>query len=250
MRAAGCSRSVARTCCATSTCSKRAAKIQGKRLPHVDVPLLTPGLSSGWLALVTDVDLATARNLIDSMTNEVIVRDHSIQTIVPGPTDGLRRRGPPRTGTERPPLRERRGSERLVRPALIDKVPRDHRQPDSEFRRRRVVAAVTLVVGAVLLGLSLATEPGEGAFYPLTLAVALVWLVRRFPVRSAAPGLRSSSVARCADPCVTPLMVGLAGGRGVRRRGTDRPRHRTAARRRQRRAAARPAGQPGAGASC
>ena len=63
---------------------KRAAKVQGKRIPSVDVPLLTPGLSSGWLALVTDVDLATARNLVDSMTNEVIVRDHSIEQLVPG----------------------------------------------------------------------------------------------------------------------------------------------------------------------
>ncbi|MDT7572256.1 MAG: hypothetical protein QOE05_2430 [Actinomycetota bacterium] len=67
---------------------KRAAKVQGKRIPSVDVPLLTPGLSSGWLALVTDVDMATARNLIDSMTNEVIVRDHSIEQLVPGPTLG------------------------------------------------------------------------------------------------------------------------------------------------------------------
>jgi uncharacterized protein YbjT (DUF2867 family) len=67
---------------------KRAAKVQGKRIPSVDVPLLTPGLSSGWLALVTDVDLATARNLIDSMTNEVIVRDHSIEQLVPGRTLG------------------------------------------------------------------------------------------------------------------------------------------------------------------
>jgi uncharacterized protein YbjT (DUF2867 family) len=65
---------------------KRAAKVQGKRIPSIDVPLLTPGLSSGWLALVTDVDLATARNLIDSMTNEVIVRDRSIEQVVPGPT--------------------------------------------------------------------------------------------------------------------------------------------------------------------
>jgi uncharacterized protein YbjT (DUF2867 family) len=67
---------------------KRAAKVQGKRIPSIDVPLLTPGLSSGWLALVTDVDMATARNLIDSMTNEVIVRDHSIEQLVPGRTIG------------------------------------------------------------------------------------------------------------------------------------------------------------------
>jgi uncharacterized protein YbjT (DUF2867 family) len=66
----------------------RAAKVQGKQLPHLTVPLLTPRLSSAWLALVTDVDLATARNLVDSMTTEVVVRDHSIVDIVPGPTIG------------------------------------------------------------------------------------------------------------------------------------------------------------------
>jgi hypothetical protein len=41
-------------------------------------------LSSAWLALVTDVDLATARNLIDSMSTEVVVRDHAITSVVPG----------------------------------------------------------------------------------------------------------------------------------------------------------------------
>jgi hypothetical protein len=34
------------------------------------------------------VDMATARNLIDSMTTEVIVRDYSIEQVVPGPTMG------------------------------------------------------------------------------------------------------------------------------------------------------------------
>lgn len=63
---------------------KRAAKVQGKRIRTVNVPLLTPRLSSGWLALVTDVDMRTARNLIDSMTNEVVVRDHAIEQVVPG----------------------------------------------------------------------------------------------------------------------------------------------------------------------
>jgi uncharacterized protein YbjT (DUF2867 family) len=63
---------------------KRAASVQGKRLPSVGVPLLTPQLSSRWLALVTDVDLATARNLVESMTTEVVVRDRSIEKLVPG----------------------------------------------------------------------------------------------------------------------------------------------------------------------
>jgi uncharacterized protein YbjT (DUF2867 family) len=67
---------------------QQAAAVQGKRLPNIGVPLLTPSLSSMWLALVTDVDTATARNLVDSMTNEVIVTDRSIEDVVPGPTIG------------------------------------------------------------------------------------------------------------------------------------------------------------------
>ena len=48
------------------------------------VPVLTPRLSSYWLALVTDVDVTTGRNLIDSMCTEVVVTDHSIRDVVPG----------------------------------------------------------------------------------------------------------------------------------------------------------------------
>ncbi|WP_372729782.1 NAD(P)H-binding protein [Nocardioides sp.] len=56
----------------------------GRRVPIVQVPVLTPKLSSYWLALVTDVDVTTGRNLIDSMSTEVIVTDHSIREVVPG----------------------------------------------------------------------------------------------------------------------------------------------------------------------
>ena len=61
----------------------RVAEIQGRRLLIVPVPLLTPQLSSRWLSLVTDVDLQTGRSLIDSMSNEVVVRDDSIRRVVP-----------------------------------------------------------------------------------------------------------------------------------------------------------------------
>ena len=47
----------------------------------VPVPLLSPRLSSHWLRLVTDVDLPTARALIDSMSNEVVVRDRRIEAL-------------------------------------------------------------------------------------------------------------------------------------------------------------------------
>ncbi len=56
----------------------------GRPLPILIVPLLTPRLSSHWLSFVTDVDTATARNLVDSMSNEVIATDTSIRDIVPG----------------------------------------------------------------------------------------------------------------------------------------------------------------------
>jgi uncharacterized protein YbjT (DUF2867 family) len=56
----------------------------GRRVPIVRVPVLTPRLSSYWLSLVTDVDVTTGRNLIDSMGTEVVVTDRSIEEIVPG----------------------------------------------------------------------------------------------------------------------------------------------------------------------
>jgi hypothetical protein len=47
------------------------------------VPVLTPKLSSHWIGLVTDVDATTGRNLIDSMSTEVVVHDDSIRQVVP-----------------------------------------------------------------------------------------------------------------------------------------------------------------------
>ncbi|MBA2561019.1 MAG: NAD(P)H-binding protein [Propionibacteriales bacterium] len=64
------------------TMLRRVAEIKNRRLLIVPVPLLSPGLSSRWLALVTDVDTQTGRSLIDSMVNEVVVRDDSIKSIV------------------------------------------------------------------------------------------------------------------------------------------------------------------------
>lgn len=62
---------------------QRVAAIEGRRLPIIPVPLLSPGLSSRWLAFVTDVDTRAGRNLVDSMVNEVVVHDPSIRDVVP-----------------------------------------------------------------------------------------------------------------------------------------------------------------------
>ncbi len=62
---------------------QRVARIEGRPLPIVPVPLLSPGLSSRWLSLVTDVDAEAGRNLVDSMSIEVVVEDDSIRDVVP-----------------------------------------------------------------------------------------------------------------------------------------------------------------------
>jgi uncharacterized protein YbjT (DUF2867 family) len=62
---------------------RRVAAIEGRPLLLMPVPLLTPRLSSLWLSLVTSVDTRTGRTLVDSMTNEVVVGDDSIRSVVP-----------------------------------------------------------------------------------------------------------------------------------------------------------------------
>lgn len=62
---------------------RRVAAIQGRPLLVVPVPLLSPQLSSLWLSLVTDVNAQTGRSLIDSMINEMVVRENSIRRLIP-----------------------------------------------------------------------------------------------------------------------------------------------------------------------
>ncbi|WP_370615838.1 NAD(P)H-binding protein [Mumia qirimensis] len=65
------------------TMMRRVAEIEGRHPVIVPVPLLSPGLSARWLSLVTDVDSRAGRSLVDSMVNEVVVRDGAIREVVP-----------------------------------------------------------------------------------------------------------------------------------------------------------------------
>jgi uncharacterized protein len=67
-----------------------------------------------------------------------------------------------------------------VRQTLWEKVPRDHRESERNLRRRQLVTAGFVVVGAVLLALSLRIKPGSTLFYPATLGLAAVWSVGAF----------------------------------------------------------------------
>ena len=96
----------------------------------------------------------------------------------------------------------------VIRPILIDKVERDHWQHDAQFRRRRIVVAITVVIGAILLGKSFATEQGDPAFYPLTLGVAVTWTIGSF----ASGPLHLGHIkfrGQLRRPIVTPIVVGI-----------------------------------------
>jgi membrane protease YdiL (CAAX protease family) len=96
----------------------------------------------------------------------------------------------------------------IVRPVLIDKVERDHWQSDVAFLRRRIVAAITLALGATLFGLSFSVRQGNPAFYPLTFGLAAAWTLG---------GLLSGPLhlghillaGRLRRPTITPIAVGL-----------------------------------------
>ncbi len=58
------------------------AKTRGLKRLILSVPLLSPRLSSLWLALITSTSYPLARTLVSSMKNEVICKDESIRSIV------------------------------------------------------------------------------------------------------------------------------------------------------------------------
>ena len=54
---------------------RRTASVMGRRRPLViPVPLLTPSLSSYWVALVTPVEVGLVRPLVDGLKEEMVVR--------------------------------------------------------------------------------------------------------------------------------------------------------------------------------
>jgi uncharacterized protein YbjT (DUF2867 family) len=62
---------------------ERIARLRGKQPLIVEVPLLTPRLSSYWLHLVTPVKAAVARPLIEGLRSETVARENAIAELVP-----------------------------------------------------------------------------------------------------------------------------------------------------------------------
>ena len=64
---------------------ERIGRIRGKRRLIVEVPVLTPRLSSYWLHLVTPVNAGVARPLIEGLRNATVARDERLRELVPLP---------------------------------------------------------------------------------------------------------------------------------------------------------------------
>jgi uncharacterized protein YbjT (DUF2867 family) len=62
---------------------ERIARVRGKRLPIVEVPVLSPRLSSWWLHLVTPVNASVARPLVDGLKTPTVAREDAIRELVP-----------------------------------------------------------------------------------------------------------------------------------------------------------------------
>ena len=62
---------------------ERFARLEGRRRLIVSVPLFTPGLSSHWIGLVTDVPAAVARPLAEGLRNRVVVRNGAARRLMP-----------------------------------------------------------------------------------------------------------------------------------------------------------------------
>lgn len=93
---------------------------------------------------------------------------------------------------------------------LAERVPRDHRESDAAFRRRRRVTLGVSVVGAGLLGLSLTRRPGSPEFYAATFAVAGVWAAGGVASGPLHLGFTQAGGTPPRRPVLTPVLTGVA----------------------------------------
>lgn len=98
----------------------------------------------------------------------------------------------------------------FFRAALVTPVERDHTEPEAAFRRRRLVAGATLVLGAAGLGLALRIEPGNALFYAATLGVAAVWTVGAFASGRLYTGQAHTRSGGTGHPVLQAFLLGIA----------------------------------------
>ena len=96
-----------------------------------------------------------------------------------------------------------------IQRSLWDVVPRDQRDTPEAFRRRQVVAAVVVLVGAGVLGWSLRLEPGGNLFYVAAVVLAGVWAAGAFLSGRLHLGRIAGEGEVFIRPILAPIMLGL-----------------------------------------
>jgi len=97
----------------------------------------------------------------------------------------------------------------FIQRSLWDVVPRDQRDSDAAFRRRQVVAAIVVLVGAAVLGWSLRLEPGGNTFYVAAIVLAGVWAAGAFLSGRLHLGRMARSNEVFVRPILAPILLGL-----------------------------------------
>lgn len=165
------------------------------------LPVLTPGLASHWVNLVTPVPRSIARPLVSSLQNECIMKDHAIDELIPQPEGGLtpyRRAVDLALGRVRGDTIETSWQDSEVSGAPSDPLPSD---PDWAGRtvftdsRSVTTTASPAELWRVILGIG-----GENGWY----SSPLLWAVRGWMDRivggvGLSRGRRSRTAARVGD---------------------------------------------------
>ncbi len=156
-----------------------ASRVMDRHRVIVAVPLLSPRLSSHWLRLITDVDLTTARALVDSLTNEVVVRDHRLDELL-GHTPMMFAEAAAKALAAR--VSASGGRRGPCASLTCWSLPPSQRL---SMGRRRAADDVssppsTIVVGTALLAATLRVPDGSAWFTVLGLLVAATWTVGSF----------------------------------------------------------------------
>ncbi|MDT0184671.1 CPBP family intramembrane metalloprotease [Microbacterium sp. ARD31] len=97
----------------------------------------------------------------------------------------------------------------FIRRSLWDVVPRDQRDTAAAFRRRQVVAAIVVLVGAAVLGWSLRLEPGGSTFYVAAIVLAGVWAAGAFLSGRLHLGRIAGEGELFVRPILAPILLGL-----------------------------------------
>ena len=99
-----------------------------------------------------------------------------------------------------------------LRSSLWEMTPRDHHQEDRDFRRRRIVSAIVVVVGACVLGYSLNIKDDPTRFGLFALLLAVVWAVGALtsgPLHLGRLGVPAEPDLIAPRPVMPPILLGV-----------------------------------------